>query len=211
VAGRVRASVTTCGSGASPGPGAASARCGKLGRAARTVAAGNAPSHRRESPTTFTSAVYGSTIGLGADPTVKPASLLADDPKSTEATGTDVITGTGTDATIQMVVSDLGGQAFGALLKGHPAAATPNMPSGCDGGDPVDPARVRSETADVQCERQVRARYFRVVRVAVRSAHPRIALRFRVSDTIPPLGWVGTGGGIAGDRGRGVHPYAGGS
>ena len=87
-------------------------------------------------PNTFVSPIYGYTISLAADWTVQPASVPADDPASTEATGTDVVTVTGTDSTIETVVSDLGGQAFGAWLQDYRAAVTPNVPSGCDGGDP---------------------------------------------------------------------------
>ncbi len=84
----------------------------------------------------FTSPIYGYTMGLAADWTVQPASILADDPASTEATGTDVVTVTGTDTTIETVVSDLGGETFEAWLQEYRAAVTPNVPPGCDGGDP---------------------------------------------------------------------------
>ena len=97
-----------------------------------------APSNRPSAtfPATFASPVYGYTMGLAADWTVKPAALPADDPASTDVTGTDVVTVTGTDTTIQTVVSDLGGQAFEAWLTDYWTAMASAVPQGCDGGDP---------------------------------------------------------------------------
>jgi len=86
---------------------------------------------------TFRSKVYHYTIGLAADWTVSPATVRADDPTSTEATATDVITVTGTDTTIQTVASDLGGQPFDAWLRDYRAAMSSSVPPGCDGGDPA--------------------------------------------------------------------------
>ena len=86
---------------------------------------------------TFASPIYGYTIKLAEGWTVHAATMLADDPKSTEVTGTDVVTVTGTDTTIQTVASDLGGEAFAAWLKDYRADVAANVPPGCDGGDPT--------------------------------------------------------------------------
>jgi hypothetical protein len=84
----------------------------------------------------FRSPVYGYSIRLDPTWTVAAATIAADDPRSTEETGADLITVTGTDTAIPIVVSDLGGQAFGAWLEDYRAATTASVPPGCDGGDP---------------------------------------------------------------------------
>ena len=85
---------------------------------------------------TFTSPVYGYTIGLAPDWTVTAATLRADDPASTDETANDVITVTGTDTTIPTLAWDLGTQDFTAWLDDYRAAMSAGVPPGCDGGDP---------------------------------------------------------------------------
>jgi len=86
--------------------------------------------------TSFKSRVYGYTIGLASGWTVNAATLLADDPTSTDVTATDVVTVTGTDTTIENLAWDLGGQPFDAWLRDYRAAMSSGVPAGCDGGDP---------------------------------------------------------------------------
>lgn len=88
--------------------------------------------------TTFTSPVYGYTIGLAADWTTTSATLLADDPTSTEETATDIISVTGTDTTVQTLAWNLSGESFDAWLADYRAAMSAGVPQGCDGGDPTE-------------------------------------------------------------------------
>ena len=88
-------------------------------------------------PTTFTSPLYGYSIGMAGDWTAKAATKLADDPASTDENATDAITVTGTDTTIGGLAWTLGDQTYDQWAAAYHADIAANEPNGCDGGDPV--------------------------------------------------------------------------
>ena len=84
----------------------------------------------------FKSPIYGYTVGIANGWTAQPATLLADNPKSDDATATDVITVTGTDTTILDVAWNLNGKPFSTWLTGYWNGMRTSVPPGCDGGAP---------------------------------------------------------------------------
>ena len=127
-----------CAASGSPSsqPSASSVPTSALASSAAVSAATPAASPTVTLSGTFTSPVYGYTIGLAPDWTVTAATLRADDPASTDETANDVITVTGTDTTIPTLAWDLGAQDFSAWLDDYRAAMSAGVPPGCDGGDP---------------------------------------------------------------------------
>jgi hypothetical protein len=80
-------------------------------------------------PKTFKSPLYRYTIGIGVNWQVKAAKHVDDE---------DLISATGTDTTIPVLVSALGSKSFTDWLKDYHKAVLndPGVPPGCDGGDP---------------------------------------------------------------------------
>jgi hypothetical protein len=87
---------------------------------------------------TFHSPLYGYSIALPNAWHVHAATKYADDPKSSDKTGTDWIHVPGTDTVIRMEALSLGRQTYAAWARSYHRAilADPGVPSGCDGGDP---------------------------------------------------------------------------
>ena len=87
-------------------------------------------------PSTFTSPLYGYSIGMAGDWMAKAATKLADDPTSTEENAMDAITITGTDTTIGGLAWTLGDQTYDEWAAAYHDDAVAGLPKGCDGGDP---------------------------------------------------------------------------
>ena len=75
----------------------------------------------------FTSPLYRYSVAIGVNWQTAPAKKPGDE---------DVITATGTDTTIPIVVSPLGKQSYADWLKGYWAEVLKSVPPGCDGGNP---------------------------------------------------------------------------
>ena len=85
---------------------------------------------------TFSSPLYGYSIRVDPSWTTKNATVLIDDPSSTDETGYDKIKITGTDTTISGAAWDLAGRTFERFLEDkHQEALDSTLPQECKGTD----------------------------------------------------------------------------
>lgn len=84
----------------------------------------------------FDSPLYRYRMMIDPTWTVSPATVFAWDAKSTDKDCCDQITVTGTDTTLSNSADQLGRQTYDQWLAQHHKDAIPNVPAGCDGGDP---------------------------------------------------------------------------
>ena len=84
----------------------------------------------------YTSPLYGYTIGTDPSWTVKPGSLLADDPRGTGDTSYDAITIPGTDTTVNILAWNLRDKTAHDWITQYHADVSKTVPFNCDGGDP---------------------------------------------------------------------------
>jgi len=84
----------------------------------------------------FTSSLY--AFGLKRDPswTTHKATVLIDDPRSTEQNSQDTISVTGTDTAITVAATAMTGGSYEAWAVSHHEDVKNGVPAGCDGGDP---------------------------------------------------------------------------
>jgi hypothetical protein len=93
-------------------------------------------SHLDNATATFTSPLYGYSIRMDPSWTVKNATVLVDDPSSTDATAYDALKVTGTDTTVQGAAWALTGRTFDRFLADkHQEALDSTLPQECKGSD----------------------------------------------------------------------------
>ena len=86
---------------------------------------------------TFSSPLYGYSIGLDPTWTARAATVLIDDPASTEENSSDNFAVTGTDSHITGAAGAMpSGWTFQQWLDDHHKDVLAGAPTGCDGGDP---------------------------------------------------------------------------
>lgn len=86
---------------------------------------------------TFTSPLYGYTIGIDPTWTTTTATMSIDDPASTDENSGDNVAVTGTDSHISGAATAMpAGWTFQQWLDDHHKDVLKGVPSGCDGGDP---------------------------------------------------------------------------
>ena len=94
------------------------------------------PSPLDNASRTFTSALYRYSIRVDPTWTTKNATVLIDDPSSSDDTGYDKVKVTGTDTTISGAAWDLAGRTFEKFLADkHQEAVNSDLPQDCKGSD----------------------------------------------------------------------------
>lgn len=98
-----------------------------------TPNAGDVVSHLTS---TFTSPLYHYRIRVDPSWTTDAATVRIGDSTSTDAKDVDTVKVTGTDTTIEISATSMNGLSYDAWAVRRHQDAIPNVPPGCDGGDP---------------------------------------------------------------------------